>query len=78
MTIGYCLANNLLRVAKSINRGRVDDIDALLDRGADGGDRISASSVPPHIHPPMAQVPMATRDILSDVPKISASSMFIL
>jgi len=57
--------------------GRVDDIDALLDRGADGGNRFRFVG-PTHIHPPMAQVPMATRDILSDVPKISASSMFIL
>src|ERR1700704_6682102 len=38
----------------------------------------SASSVPPHIHPPMAQVPIATGDTLSDVPGMSASSMFIL
>jgi hypothetical protein len=37
----------------------------------------SASSVPPHIQPPMAQVPIATRDTLSDVPGISARSMLI-
>ena len=32
----------------------------------------SASSVPPHIQPPIAQVPMATRDTLRDVPGMSA------
>jgi hypothetical protein len=38
----------------------------------------SASSVPPHIHPPMAQVPIATGDSLIDVPGILLRSMFIL
>src|SRR3977135_2045486 len=38
----------------------------------------SASSVPPHIPPPMAQVPMATGDTLSDVLGISVRSVFIL
>src|ERR1700704_6108324 len=37
----------------------------------------SASSVPPHIHPPMAQVPRVTGDTLSEVPGISRSSIFI-
>src|SRR5579863_10076991 len=34
-----------------------------------------ASSVPPHIHPPMAHVPMATRDTVSDVPAMAACSI---
>src|ERR1700722_11736191 len=38
----------------------------------------SASSVPPHIHPPIAQVPIATGDTLIDVPGISVRSTFIL
>src|SRR5262249_58228856 len=37
----------------------------------------SASSLPPHIHPPMAQVPSATRETLSDVPGISTRCMLI-
>ncbi len=37
----------------------------------------SASSVPPHIQPPIAQVPRATRDTSSDVPEMVASSMAI-
>src|SRR3977135_4459655 len=37
----------------------------------------SVSSVPPHIHPPMAQVPIATRDILIPVPGMSANSFRI-
>ena len=37
----------------------------------------SASSVPPHIQPPIAQVPIATGDTLSDVPGMSVSFMFI-
>jgi hypothetical protein len=35
----------------------------------------SASSVPPYIKPPMAQVPTATRETFSDAPGMSASSM---
>jgi hypothetical protein len=38
----------------------------------------SASSVPPHIQPPMAQVPMATRDSSSDVPGMPVSSISVL
>jgi hypothetical protein len=38
----------------------------------------SASSVPPHIQPPIAQVPMATGDTLSDVPAIGLGSIFAL
>src|ERR1700752_4592620 len=38
----------------------------------------SASSVPPHIHPPIAQVPIATDETLSEVPGISVSASFIL
>src|SRR6266436_8690193 len=37
----------------------------------------SASSVPPHIQPPMAQVPKATRDTSSDVPTMAARSISI-
>src|ERR1700722_16358427 len=33
------------------------------------------SSVPPHIHPPMAQVPSATRDTLRDVAGMSTNSV---
>ena len=47
----------------------------MLEGGTNGTDR-SASSVPPHIHPPIAQVPIATGDTLSDVPGISVSAMF--
>jgi hypothetical protein len=32
----------------------------------------SASSVPPHIHPPIAQVPRPTRDTVSEVPAMAA------
>src|SRR5258705_10538709 len=35
----------------------------------------SLSSVPPHIHPPMAQVPRATREIWIAVPGIPANSV---
>src|SRR5437879_11746407 len=35
------------------------------------------SSVPPHIQPPMAQVPRATRDTSSDVPGTAERSMSI-
>src|SRR3954451_9946816 len=35
----------------------------------------SVSSVPPHIQPPIAQVPIATRDTLSDVPGMLACSI---
>jgi hypothetical protein len=38
----------------------------------------SASSVPPHIHPPIAHVPIATGDTLSEVPGIAVNSEFIL
>src|SRR5271163_2193579 len=34
-----------------------------------------ASSVPPHIHPPIAQVPRPMRETLSGVPVISMDSM---
>src|SRR5215467_9399069 len=37
----------------------------------------SASSVPPHIQPPMAQVPRATRDTSSDLPTMAARSISI-
>jgi hypothetical protein len=33
------------------------------------------SSVPPHIHPPIAQVPRATRDDVMPVPAISICSI---
>jgi hypothetical protein len=35
----------------------------------------SASSVPPHIQPPMAQVPIATRETSSVVPGMRAYSI---
>ena len=35
----------------------------------------SASSVPPHIQPPIAQVPSVMRETLSPVPGMSANSM---
>src|SRR5882757_2898084 len=38
----------------------------------------SASSDPPHIQPPMAQVPTATRDTSSEVPGIVATSIAVL
>src|ERR1700686_1704423 len=34
----------------------------------------SASSVPPHIHPPIAHVPSAMGDTLSDVPGVTANA----
>src|ERR1700692_2803323 len=34
-----------------------------------------ASSVPPHIQPPIAHVPSATRDTLSEVPTTSVASI---
>jgi hypothetical protein len=38
----------------------------------------SISSVPPHIHPPIAHVPSPIRDIFKLVPAIVADSMFLL
>src|SRR3954463_12236215 len=37
----------------------------------------SASSVPPHIHPPIAQVPIATGETLSDVPGMFVNSILV-
>ena len=35
----------------------------------------ASSSVPPHIQPPIAQVPSAMRDTLNEVPGIATNSM---
>ena len=67
-TFGDCLAYDLLGTAESVDRGRVDYVDAMLEGGPDGRNRLSLVLFHPHIHPPMAQVPMATGDTFSDVP----------
>src|ERR1700733_14020315 len=33
---GDCLADDLLRTAESLNRGGIDNVDAMLESGADG------------------------------------------
>src|ERR1700704_1101196 len=45
---GDRLANDLLGAAKSIDRGRVDKVDAMLERGLDGSDRFSFVGSAPH------------------------------
>jgi hypothetical protein len=57
--LGDCPANDLLGSAKSIDGGRVDDIDAMLQRGTDGGNRFSFIGSAPH---PPANGPGAERD----------------
>ena len=41
-------ANDLLGAAESIDRGRVDKVDAMLERGLDGSDRFSFVGSTPH------------------------------
>src|ERR1019366_5507233 len=48
LTLGYCPANDLLGAAESIGRGRVDDIDAVLQCGTDGGNGFSFIGSAPH------------------------------
>ena len=56
--IGERLADDLLGPAEAVDWRGIDDIDAVGERGPDRGDRLR-SSVPPHIQPPIAQVPSA-------------------
>jgi len=70
---GDRLADDLLGTAESVDRA----VSTML-MPCSNADRMvatdSASSVPPHIQPPMAQVPIATGDTLSEVPGISLNS----
>src|SRR5258708_8333539 len=52
-------ANNLLGAAESIGRRRVDNVDAMLECGPDGGDRFGFVGSTPH---PSADGPGADRD----------------
>ena len=59
--------------AEAVNRRSIDQIDALIE----GGRMVaidSRSSVPPHIQPPIAQVPSPTRETFSDVSGICTTS----
>ena len=55
------LAHDLFRQAVTVHGGRVDEVDALVEGGADGRDGLGLVGSP-HIQPPMAQVPRATAD----------------
>ena len=69
--LGKRLADDLLGAAEAVDRRRVDEIDAVVERGADGGDRFRLVGAAPH---PTADRPGAERDArgLSDVPEFSA------
>jgi hypothetical protein len=67
---GNCSADDLFGAAETIYRRRIDDIDAVLKRGADRGHRLGFVGSTP-------QVPIAMRETLSDVPGISASSTLL-
>src|SRR5216684_3735454 len=54
------LANNLLGAAKSIDRGRVDNVDTMVDCGPDGSDGYSLVGSAPH---PPADGPGADRNV---------------
>src|SRR5712691_12554260 len=53
------LADDLLGAAESIDRGGVDDVDAVVQRGPDGRNRLSLVGSAPH---PPADGPSADRD----------------
>ena len=53
---GERLADDFLGLAESVDRRGIDQRDATIQRRTDRADRLS-SSVPPHIQPPIAQVP---------------------
>src|SRR5258708_34951234 len=52
-------ANDLLGAAESLDRGRVDNVDAMLECGLDGSDRFSFVGSSPH---PPADRPSALSD----------------
>ena len=56
---GEGLADDLLGAPETVGRSRVDDVDAMLDRGADGGDGFRLVGSAPH---PAADRPGAERD----------------
>jgi hypothetical protein len=58
-TFGYRLADDLLRAAKSVGRSSVDDIDAMVQGSADGGNGFGFIGAAPH---PTADGPGADRN----------------
>src|SRR5262245_29850570 len=56
---GEGLADDLLGATEAVGRSRVDDVDAMLDRGADGGDGFRLVGSAPH---PAADRPGTERD----------------
>ena len=57
--LGDCLADDLLGTAEAVDRSRIDDIDAMLERRPDGGNRGGFVGSAPH---PSADGPGAERD----------------
>src|SRR5712691_9099105 len=51
MTLGEGLADDLFRAAESIDRGGIDDIDAVLDRRSDRGNGFCLLGSTPHPAP---------------------------
>ena len=57
--LGECRADDLLGAPEAVGRSRVDDVDAMLDRGADGGNGFRLVGSAPH---PAADRPGTERD----------------
>ena len=68
------LADQLLGAAEAIARCGVDEIDAVIERGVNGADRVAFLGAAPH-HPPMAQVPRPMREASKGNPAILICSM---
>ena len=48
MTLGNRLADNFFGAAEAIGRSGIDDVDAVFNRGPDGGDRVPFIGSTPH------------------------------
>lgn len=70
-SLGDCLADDFFRMAETIDWRGIDDINGPIYRGVNGGNRYS--SVPIHIQPPMAHVPIAMRENFNAVPGMPTS-----
>jgi hypothetical protein len=70
---GQCLADDLLGLAEAVDWRSVDQSHAAFYGGLDRRNR-SGSSLPPHIQPPIAQVPRPIRDVVTpDLPIVICS-----
>jgi hypothetical protein len=74
VAFGDRLADDFFRTTEPVRRRCINQVDAIISGGLSVA-MDCASSVPPHIQPPMAQVPRATRDTFNEVSAMAANSI---